>query len=170
MRAAKLRSMKFAKAAPKGDDSKPVLPFAKKKKAESAGPVEGAPARARLDRPGRRMKRADGGETNDKRARAPGEKDEGYQRDYLKNKAQNTQDDADSSKWIGRVATGVGAAGAIGGRGLGRLPGAIAAGLGIPLLAKSNQKEAEAKRLSAEAKEFDKADAAEKKSGGRVRK
>lgn len=37
----------------------------RKAKPRSAGPIDGAPARARLDRPGRRQKRASGGNIND---------------------------------------------------------------------------------------------------------
>lgn len=146
--------------------------------AGESGEVEGGAARPRLDRPGRkaggRVCKADGGEAVEKRVRSPGELDEGAQRDYLKSKAKDAvkNNDMKTAGGVGLVGTGLGTTlahvGSRFGR-PGRIGGLIATGLGLGALSSAGRGEIEKKKLDAEAKEFDKADAGERKFGGRAK-
>lgn len=122
---------------------------------------------------GGKVKRADGGEILEKRQRGPGELDEGEQRDYLKSKAKDAtkNNDVKTAGGVGLVGTGLGTTlahmGSRFGR-PGRIGGMIATGLGLGALSSAGKGEIEKKKLNAEAAEFDKADSAERKSGGRI--
>ncbi len=122
---------------------------------------------------GGKVKRADGGEIVEKRARGPGELDEGAQRDYLKAKAKDAtkNNDVKTAGGVGLVGTGLGTTlahvGSRFGR-PGRIGGLIATGLGLGALSSAGKGEIEKKKLDAEAAEFDKADNAERKRGGSV--
>lgn len=170
MKAAKLRSLKFPKAGskPGADDGKVALPFANKKKPKSAShiAVEGAAAKPRLDRPGRRMKRADGGPTisNDSKLEA------------YRLRQEDDKDDADmhSMKHVD-APMGFGIGTLLGGRG--KVLKAI--GAGLTAYGASNLGDAN-KRLRAQAERHQKIKDIEggramsgeedRKSGGRVAK
>lgn len=125
-----------------------------KKKPESAGPVDGAPAKMRLDRPGRRMKRADGGWT--------GEGDSGK---ALKEKAATSRDEGISDGRKGLIPAALGTAFAGASRGLTKKLGVGAALYGAAKMAQGFNRELEARKLDAEA---DKAEG--RKGGGRVKR
>lgn len=79
------RMGKFAKGATSDGDADDK-PAAKAKKAAASVTVDGKPSRPRLDRPGRRMRRADGGDV-DKSPANPGEVSNEQSTQYLRNKA-----------------------------------------------------------------------------------
>lgn len=122
---------------------------------------------------GGRVKRADGGQTTEKRARAAGELDEKEQGKYLRGKSKDAWDDAKTA--AGSAAMSAGARAAMSGDG--------PSGIGYRLLkgantlfagtsaAKAIGDTVRSRHFGAEADKFDKADRDEerdRKSGGRV--
>lgn len=167
MRAAKFKSMKFAKSAAKGDDTKLAPPFTKKKKPESAGPVEGAPAKQRLDRPGRHMKKAGGGWTGEGDSERPDKEDRSGKAYALRSRAAEADDSA-NIKSLGLLGMGTGAGLAIAGKTrVGKLIGAGIGALGAKGYIGEAKDKARAAELREQANKVERGE--DRRSGGRVK-
>ncbi len=157
--ASKLARMgRFAKGGKVADgdaDDKPVM---KAKKPSAPIMVDGKPARARLDQPGRRMKRAEGG---------PAWQGEGDSGKTLKEKAADEHDKGIAEGRIGVLPATIGSAIATGMAGrtsIGRGLAAIAGAAGAGKLAQGFNRELKSRAINAEA------DQAEgRKRGGHVK-